>query len=171
LIRFVFPVIAGIMLAFFSVTADAAKNSSKDRGGNGGGSGDGDPLTCSIADPGSITVNMPAEFTASVSGGKPSYTVTWTFTKASPKKVTTKNVQPGDTTAITTFYKVGTQTVTLKATDKKKKTCSASLAVVVEDELPPPPVGAEPTARGDAYATPVGKKTERGSLPCFRCTL
>jgi hypothetical protein len=160
LIRFVFPVIAGIMLAFFSVTADAAKNSSKDRGGHGGGSGGGDPLTCSIADPGSITVNMPAEFTASVSGGKPSYTVTWTFTKASPNKVTTKNVQPGDITAITTFYEIGQQTVTLTVKDKNKKnnTCNASLHVVVEDDVPPPPTGADPTARGDAYATPVGKE-------------
>ena len=144
LTRLVFSVFSGIALAAFAVTADAAP-------------GGGDKFTCSIANPGTVTAGQQKTFTGTVSGGKSPYTVVWTFQNATPGTVTTPGVQPGNTTANTTFNQnaAGTRTVSMTATGaagSNPKTCSASLQVTVLAS-----VGGTPTARGDTYATPVGK--------------
>ena len=117
-------------------------------------------LNCSIADPGPITAGTPVTFTGTLSGGNPPYAVTWTFQDATPPKVTTPTVQPGNTTASATFNSQGQKNVSLSATDtpkgkSKPATCSPSRTVTVSPTPPKP--GAAPTARGDTYATPVGK--------------
>ena len=100
-----------------------------DRHGGGGNS----RLTCSIADPGAITAGVPATFTGNVSGGNAPYTVVWTFTHANPGMVTTPDVQPGDTTATTSFDQDGRQTVSLHVTEsgRRPKSCDARLRVTV----------------------------------------
>jgi VCBS repeat-containing protein len=131
-------VFAACVLTVFAVAADAAK------GGNGGGG----QLSCSINDPGAVTMNTPVNFTSTVSGGKTPYTYSWTFENATPATADTAS-------ASTTFNATGNQNVALTVTDasKKPKTCDASLLVDVMA-----PANVPPTARGDTYATPVGKK-------------
>ena len=127
-------------------------------------------FTCSIEDPGTINAGSPVTFTGSVSGGKSPYTVVWTFPNATPGTVTTPNVPPGNTTAETTFNAAGQQTVLLNATEEggngKPKGCSASRQVTVE-----PPLYGDPTARGDTYATPIGKTLTVQEVPSFRRAL
>ena len=157
LAHLVFPVVSGIVLAAFAVTADA-KKPPPDGGGGGG------KFSCSIADPGTINVGTPVTFTGSVNGGKSPYTVVWTFPNATPGTVTTPGVAPGNTTAETTFDAAGQQNVQMKATEEggngKHKSCNASRQVTVAA-----PVYGEPTARGDTYATPAGKDTDSAGLP------
>ena len=150
--RLVFTVFTGIVLAFFSMTAAATEESAIDENGQV------TPykLTCSIADPGPITMGVPVTLTATLSGNTPPYKVLWYFPTATPQVVQTPDVQPGDTTATTTFNVVGQQTVFLKGTasgvNEKLRTCRTTREVTVV-----PPAGGEPIARGDAYATPLGK--------------
>ncbi|MGE5154800.1 MAG: Ig-like domain-containing protein, partial [Bdellovibrio bacteriovorus] len=125
------------------------------------GSGAG-KFTCSIADPGPITAGTEVTFSGTLSGSRPPYIVTWTFPDATPSPVRTTGVAAGvPTTATTTFSTEGPKTVLLNATDSsngKPKTCSASLAITVQ-----PADGGQagpPTARGDTYATVVGKTLE-----------
>ena len=115
-------------------------------------------LTCSITDPGPITAGVEVTFAGRVSGSNPPYSVHWTFQDATPPAVDTSDVQADiDTTASTTFNSAGVKTVQLEATDTPKgkgkaKTCTATRSVSVS-----PVASAGPTARGDTYATPVGK--------------
>jgi Bacterial Ig domain len=131
--------IAGLGLALLSGSAQAAPAGQ---------------LSCSIANPGTITAATPVTFTGTLSGAKPPYTVNWSFPDGNPGSVgPTSNVQPGNTTAKTTFTAAGQKAVTLSASDsspgKSPKTCSATLTVTVKLPLP--------TARGDTYATPIGR--------------
>ncbi len=117
-------------------------------------------FTCSIADPGPITAGVAATFTGTVAGGNPNYTVTWTSTPdGSWNPDTSSNVPPGATTSDATFPTAGDKTVRLFVTDTprgngKPKTCTASRTVTVE---PGGGQAGQPTARGDTYATAVGK--------------
>jgi hypothetical protein len=117
-------------------------------------------FTCSIGDPGPITAGVPATFTGTVSGGNPTYTVTWASNPdGSWSPETSSNVPPGNTTSDATFPTEGDKTVQLFVTDTprgrgKPKTCTASRTVTVE---PGTGQGGQPTARGDTYATAVGK--------------
>lgn len=90
-------------------------------------------VTCSIGDPGAVTVDTPTTFTATVGGGTPPYRASWSFSRANPRKVSTRNVQPGDTDATTTFYRTGNQTAKLTVTDRRRKRCSTTRSVAVSD--------------------------------------
>jgi len=108
-------------------------------------------FTCAISGPASVSVGGDVTYTATLSGGQPPYNVTWTFSNGNPGTATTANVQPGTTTATTTFTTAGQQTVSLAGQDSylTKHSCSSTLAVAAN---PNPPV-----ARGDTYGTPIGK--------------
>jgi VCBS repeat-containing protein len=114
------------------------------------GTGQG-KFECSISDPVQpIVVGELVTFEATVTGGKPPYTAEWSFTNATPGTATGISVE-------TTFDSLGQQQVALTATDSNKnaKTCTDGLQVLVE-----PAYSSAPTARGDTYATPVGKPLE-----------
>ena len=117
-------------------------------------------FTCSIADPGPITAGVAATFTGTVAGGNPNYRVTWASTPDGTwNPAASSNVPPGATTSDATFPTAGAKTVRLFVTDTprgngKPKTCNASRTVTVE---PGGGQAGEPTARGDTYATAVGK--------------
>ena len=174
---------SAIALATVAVPASAAKKPWHSASGGGH-----NRFTCAIANPGPVTAGTPVTFTGSVSGDRPPYTVVWTFPHAAPRTVTTPDVQPGDTTATTTFNDDGRVTVKLQATasGRRPDTCTARLRVSVEPApvcVPTEPAemscadaidndcngliddadpdcqvtGGDPTARGDTYATPVGK--------------
>ena len=61
-------------------------------------------FTCQIGDPGTINAGSPTTFTASLSGGKPPYTISWAATpKVGWNPATSTGVMPGGTTSETTF--------------------------------------------------------------------
>jgi Bacterial Ig domain len=152
--RLVFSLVTGIALAALAATADAKNKPPVP------------PLGCSIMDPGDIVINTPVNFTAMLDGGATPYkTVHWSFSwrkKATPNKVEKTDVEPGAVTATTTFTTTGSQNIVLTVKDQNKKTCKAILTVAVVGELPPPFTGV-PTARGDTYATPIGKELTVGA--------
>lgn len=112
-------------------------------------------LRCEVADPGPVFPGRETEFTATLSGAKAPYTVDWTFDGATPGTVHQQDVAPGTTVATTTYDadSIGLQSVRLVATDARnrwQRTCDVDLQVSV--------VGGLPIARGDTYATPLGKE-------------
>ena len=119
-------VVSTFVISCAAVTAQAAPG--------GGGSGGG-KMSCSINDPGAITVGVETSFSATVTSNK-AYTSQWTFSNATPDMST-------DMEPTTTFNALGDQTVTLVVTQesnaKKPKTTSCSLQVSVAA------VGGDPT--------------------------
>ena len=111
-------------------------------------------FTCTIADPGPIDPGTPVTFTGTLSGGKPPYTVEWTFPNGTPETKTSEPgaVGEGETQATTTFGVGPVEPVVLTATETggsgKAKSCSTSFAFTF----------GRPVARGDTYATPAGKQ-------------
>jgi VCBS repeat-containing protein len=140
-LRSLLTVVSAFALSCVAVTAQSAP------GGAGGGGG---KVSCSINDPGAITVGVLTAFSATITSSK-TYTVQWTFPNATPASST-------DLSPSVTFGAgaIGNQTVSLVVTQdsngKNPKTGSCSLQVSVAA------VGGKPTARGDTYGTPVGKK-------------
>ncbi|HYQ71368.1 MAG TPA: VCBS domain-containing protein, partial [Gammaproteobacteria bacterium] len=139
-VRYAFSVVPAILMSFAAMMAQAAP------GGGGGGGAIGN-VSCSIDDPGAITVNSPVDITATVSGGKPPYTYTWSATNA--------NWQGANDPVFTpTFTSLGAQTVSLHVEDTRNnnpKMCDTSLQVTVDA------AGGSPVASGDTYGTPLGK--------------
>ena len=137
-------------------------------------------VTCSIDDPGTITAGEPAGFEATISGGTPPYSLKWGST---PDGIWNDS----QVTFPTDGTKTVTLDVTDSKPNGNPKTCSASRQVTVDAAPPScTPTeevetscsdgldndcngltdGADPscqvssvppTARGDTYATPVGK--------------
>jgi len=113
-------------------------------------------LRCSISDPGPLLVGEQITLQGYVSGNEAPYEVAWSSYPTAYLQPTSGTLEEaGQTTSTAKFLSIGIKTVQL-VVEGTTTTCSATLPVIVELDGTGGPAGL-PTARGDTYATPVGK--------------